>query len=156
VQAIPNRPFEYTFLDEDFNRQYVSEIKFGQLFFNFSVLAIFISCLGLLGLAAYSTIQRTKEIGVRKVLGASVSSIVNLLSIDFVKLVFIAFLFASPVAWFAMNLAARLCLSYPHHLVDLCPCRLRLPVYRHADHQLPGHKSRRPKPHKKPLDGMMP
>jgi putative ABC transport system permease protein len=103
TQTIPNRPFEYTFLDEDFNRLYVSEVKFGQLFFNFSVLAIFISCLGLLGLAAYSTIQRTKEIGVRKVLGASVTSIINLLSIDFVRLVFIAFLIASPIAWFAMN-----------------------------------------------------
>lgn len=103
TQTIPGRPFEFTFLDEDFNRQYVSEVKFGQLFFNFSVLAIFISCLGLLGLAAYSAIQRTKEIGVRKVLGASISSIVNLLSIDFVKLVFIAFLIASPIAWFTMN-----------------------------------------------------
>jgi putative ABC transport system permease protein len=103
TQTIPNRPFEYTFLDEDFNRLYVTEVKFGQLFLNFSVLAIFISCLGLLGLAAYSTIQRTKEIGVRKVLGASVTSIVNLLSIDFVRLVFIAFLIASPIAWFAMN-----------------------------------------------------
>lgn len=103
TKAIPNRPFDYTFLDEDFNRLYVTEVKFGQLFLNFSVLAIFISCLGLLGLAAYSTIQRTKEIGVRKVLGASVTSIVNLLSIDFVRLVFIAFLIASPIAWFAMN-----------------------------------------------------
>ena len=103
TQIIPNRPFEYSFLDEDFNRLYVSEVKFGRLFFNFSILAIFISCLGLLGLAAYSTIQRTKEIGVRKVLGASVTSIVHLLSADFVRLVFIAFLIASPIAWFAMN-----------------------------------------------------
>jgi putative ABC transport system permease protein len=103
AQAIPNRPFEYSFLDEDFNKHYVSEVRFGRLFINFSVLAIFISCLGLLGLAAYSTTQRTKEIGVRKVLGASVASITRLLSADFVWLVFIAFLIASPIAWLAMN-----------------------------------------------------
>ena len=89
-QLIPNRPFEYNFLDEFFDRQYRAEDHFGNLFFNFAVLAIFISCLGLLGLSSYSTMQRTKEIGIRKVLGASVSSIVNLLSIDFIKLVAIA------------------------------------------------------------------
>ncbi|MBA3285471.1 MAG: hypothetical protein H0U27_10500 [Nitrosopumilus sp.] len=103
-QIIPNRPFEYNFLDEFFNKQYRSEDRFGNLFFNFAVLAIFISCLGLLGLASYSTIQRTKEIGVRKVLGASVSNIVNLLSVEFIKLVFIAFIIASPIAWFGMNI----------------------------------------------------
>ena len=103
AQTIPYRPFEYTFLDEFFNRQYTAEVKFSQLFVNFSILAIFISCLGLLGLASYSTIQRTKEIGVRKVLGASVTNIVNLLSIDFVKLVILAFLIASPVSWIVMN-----------------------------------------------------
>ena len=85
-------------------KQYRSEDRFGNLFFNFAVLAIFISCLGLLGLASYSTIQRTKEIGVRKVLGASVSNIVNLLSVEFIKLVFIAFIIASPIAWFGMNI----------------------------------------------------
>ncbi|MEX6687056.1 ABC transporter permease [Danxiaibacter flavus] len=100
---IPNRPFEYNFLDEYLNQQYQAENKFGSLFFNFAILTIFISCLGLLGLASYSTIQRTKEIGVRKVLGASVSNIVGLLSMDFIKLVFIAFLIASPVGWYAMN-----------------------------------------------------
>ena len=68
---IPNRPFSYFFLDEFFDKQYRSEERFGKLFLNFAVLAIFISCLGLLGLASYSTIQRTKEIGIRKVLGAS-------------------------------------------------------------------------------------
>ncbi|MEO8763304.1 MAG: ABC transporter permease [Ginsengibacter sp.] len=102
-QLIPNRPFEYNFLDEFFDKQYRSEDRFGHLFFNFSVLAIFISCLGLLGLASYSTIQRTKEIGVRKILGASVTSIVNLLSFDFMKLVLIAFVIASPIGWFGMN-----------------------------------------------------
>ncbi len=100
---VPNRPFEYNFLDDAFNQQYNAENNFGNLFLNFAVLAIFISCLGLLGLSSYSTIQRTKEIGVRKVLGASVSSIVNLLSADFLKLVLIAFVIATPLAWFAMN-----------------------------------------------------
>ncbi|MGI8635760.1 MAG: ABC transporter permease, partial [Segetibacter sp.] len=89
-QTIPNRPFEYYFLDDFFNKQYKTEANFGNLFLNFAVLAIFISCLGLLGLSSYSTIQRTKEIGVRKVLGASVSNIVNLLSIEFIKLILIA------------------------------------------------------------------
>jgi putative ABC transport system permease protein len=102
-KIIPNRPFEYHFLDDYFNRQYAAENKFGSLFFNFAVLAIFISCLGLLGLASYSTLQRTKEIGVRKVLGASVYNIVNLLSGDFIKLVFIAYVMAVPVGWYAMN-----------------------------------------------------
>jgi putative ABC transport system permease protein len=100
---IPDRPFSYYFLDEFFNRQYRSEQRFGNLFLNFAILAIFISCLGLLGLASYSTIQRTKEIGIRKVMGATVSSIVNLLSIDFLKLVFISFVIAAPVAWYFMH-----------------------------------------------------
>ena len=100
---IPARPFSYYFLDEFFDRQYRSEIRFGKLFLNFAILAIFISCLGLLGLASYSTIQRTKEIGIRKVMGASVSNIVNLLSKDFLKLVGISFLVAAPVAWYFMH-----------------------------------------------------
>jgi putative ABC transport system permease protein len=100
---IPDRPFNYYFLDEFFNRQYRSEVRFGHLFLNFAILAIFISCLGLLGLASYSTIQRTKEIGIRKVMGASVSNIVNLLSIDFLKLVFISFVIAAPLAWYFMH-----------------------------------------------------
>ena len=102
-QIIPNRPFEYTFLDESFDKQYRADDRFGNLFFYFAILAIFISCLGLLGLASYSTIQRTKEIGVRKVLGASVPDIINLLSKEFLKLVLIAFIIASPVAWLFMN-----------------------------------------------------
>ena len=102
-RIIPNRPFDYNFLDEFFDKQYRAEEKFGNLFSNFAVFAIFISCLGLLGLALYSTIQRTKEIGVRKVLGASISGIVSLLSLDFVKLVMIAFVIATPIAWFGMK-----------------------------------------------------
>lgn len=102
-QFIPQRPFGYYFLDEFFDRQYRSEERFGRLFLNFAILAIFISCLGLLGLASYSTVQRTKEIGIRKVMGASVTNIVTLLSRDFLRLVAIAALIAFPLAWFAMN-----------------------------------------------------
>jgi len=98
---IPNRPFSYYFLDEFFDRQYRAEQRFGKLFLNFAALAIFISCLGLLGLASYSTLQRTREIGIRKVLGASVPGIVNMLSMDFIILVIISFFIASPLAyWF--------------------------------------------------------
>ena len=100
---IPARPFSYYFMDEFFDRQYRSEVRFGQLFFNFSLLAIFISCLGLLGLASYSTTQRTKEIGVRKVMGASVAGIVNLLSKDFLKLVAVSFVIAAPLSWYFMH-----------------------------------------------------
>lgn len=101
--AIPNRPFSYYFLDEFFDRQYQSEERFGRLFLNFAILAIFISCLGLLGLASYSTMQRTREIGIRKVMGASVSNIINLLSKEFLKLVIISFFIAAPVAWYFMH-----------------------------------------------------
>ena len=100
--TIPNRPFSYYFLDEFFDRQYRSEERFGKLFLNFAVLAIFISCLGLLGLASHSTTQRTKEIGIRKVMGASVTNIVNLLSKDFLWLVFISFVIAAPLAGYSM------------------------------------------------------
>jgi len=99
---IPNRPFSYYFLDEFFDKQYRSEDRFGRLFLNFAILAIFISCLGLLGLASYSTMQRTKEIGIRKVLGASVGNIVNLLSREFLLLVVISFVVAAPLAWYFM------------------------------------------------------
>ncbi|GGM79384.1 ABC transporter permease [Dyadobacter beijingensis] len=101
--AMPDRPFSYYFMDEFFDRQYRSEERFEKLFFNFAILAIFISCLGLLGLASHSTMQRTKEIGVRKVMGASIASIVGLLSRDFLKLVLIAFVVASPIAYFGME-----------------------------------------------------
>ncbi|QHT67980.1 FtsX-like permease family protein [Rhodocytophaga rosea] len=100
---LPERPFEYTFLDENFGRLYEKEQKQGQLFSTFSILAILIGCLGLFGLASFTAVQRTKEIGIRKVLGASVSGIVTLLSKEFLKLVFIANLIAWPVAWFAMS-----------------------------------------------------
>ncbi|MFL5810772.1 MAG: ABC transporter permease [Flavisolibacter sp.] len=101
--VIPNRPFSYFFLDEFFDRQYRSEERFGKLFLNFAILAIFISCLGLLGLASYSTTQRTKEIGVRKVMGASVGGIINLLSKEFLRLVILSCFIAMPLAWYLMN-----------------------------------------------------
>jgi putative ABC transport system permease protein len=100
---IPNRPFNYFFLDEAFDKQYNAENRFGRLFLYFAILAIFISNLGLLALTSYSTLQRTREIGIRKILGASVSAIVNLFSKDFLKLVVIAFAVASPISWFVMN-----------------------------------------------------
>ena len=100
---VPYRPLLYYFLDEHFDRQYRSEERFGKLFLYFTVLAIFISCMGLFGLASYSILQRTKEIAVRKVMGASMAGIVNLLSRDFLQLVVISFVVASPVTWWLMH-----------------------------------------------------
>jgi putative ABC transport system permease protein len=99
----PGEPFEYTFLDEDFQKNYAADNQLFAMVRNFTLLAILISCLGLFGLATFSAEQRTKEIGVRKVLGASVGSIVGLLSKEFLKLVLIAVVIASPVAWWIMN-----------------------------------------------------
>ena len=101
--VVPHRPFLYSFLDDDFNRQYKADFIFRRLFTTFSCLAIFIACLGLLGLATYTAQQRTKEIGIRKVLGADVSHIVTLLSKDFIKLVLIAIVIATPISWYTMN-----------------------------------------------------
>ena len=102
-QFFPGNIFDYFFLDDHFNEQYANDQLFGKVFTIFSGFAIFIACLGLLGLSLFATTQRTKEIGVRKVLGASVSNIVVLLSKDFIKLVIIAFVVASPVAWYVMH-----------------------------------------------------
>ncbi|AKD58773.1 ABC transporter permease [Spirosoma radiotolerans] len=102
-QVNPNQPFEYTFLDQTFAQQYRSDERQGNLFLAFSGLAIFIACLGLFGLATFTAEQRTKEVGVRKVLGASVTSLVTLLSKDFLKLVFIAIVLAIPIAWYIMS-----------------------------------------------------
>ena len=99
----PGMPFSYNFLDESFDRMYRDEQRIGKVAFSFSFLAILIACLGLFGLATYMAEQRTKEIGIRKVLGASVSGIVQMLSKDFVKLVLIACVFALPLAWWAMS-----------------------------------------------------
>jgi ABC-type antimicrobial peptide transport system permease subunit len=102
-QFNPAYPFAYRFADESFREQYKSETLVGKLANYFAVIAIFIACLGLFGLAMFTAEQRTKEIGVRKVLGASVPSIVALLSKDFLKLVLIAIIIASPLAWWAMH-----------------------------------------------------
>jgi putative ABC transport system permease protein len=99
----PNEPFEYSFLDQDFQKNYEAESRQAGLINSFTIIAIIISCLGLFALATFSAEQRTKEIGVRKVLGATVTSIVGLISKDFLKLVGIAVVIASPIAWFAMN-----------------------------------------------------
>ncbi|HUZ57389.1 MAG TPA: ABC transporter permease [Hanamia sp.] len=100
---VPEQPFSYSFMDADFNNIYKAEQQTGKLFIAFALFAIFIGCLGLFGLVTYAAEQRIKEIGIRKVLGASVSGIVMMLSKDFAKLVLIASLIAFPVAWFAMN-----------------------------------------------------
>ncbi|MGV3601416.1 MAG: ABC transporter permease [Dyadobacter fermentans] len=96
-------PFSYTFLDERFNETYKAEQKTGQILATFAGLTIFVACLGLFGLATFTAEQRTKEIGVRKVLGASVAGIIALLSRDFLKLVIIALLIATPAAWWLMD-----------------------------------------------------
>jgi putative ABC transport system permease protein len=99
----PGIPFHYHFLNESFDEMYRTEQRVGKIALIFSVLAIFIACLGLFGLATFLAEQRTKEIGIRKVLGASVQGIVQMLSKDFIKLVAIAFVFATPLAWWAMH-----------------------------------------------------
>lgn len=98
-----NQQFNYSFMNDDFDATYRSEQYVQQIFFSFSALAILIACLGLFGLAAYAAEQRNKEIAIRKVIGASTTNIINILSADFIKLVCISILVASPVGWFAMN-----------------------------------------------------
>jgi putative ABC transport system permease protein len=99
---IPEGRFNYFFVDDEFDKQYRGDFRFGRLVLTFAILAIFLATLGLLGLISYIVIQRTKEIGIRKVLGASVSNILLLLSTDFIKLIVIALLVATPLAWYLM------------------------------------------------------
>ena len=99
----PDWPFQYHFLDDTYAGLYQSEERFNKIFLYLTVLAIIIACLGLFGLAAFIAEQRTKEIGIRKVLGASVAGITSMLSKDFLKLVLVAIVIATPVAWWAMN-----------------------------------------------------
>jgi len=99
----PSQPFSYTFMDEEFNNIYRSEQRMGGISLSFSLLAIFIACLGLFGLTAYAAEQRTREIGIRKVLGASVGGIIQLLSKDFLGLVVVAMAIAFPLSWWAMR-----------------------------------------------------
>jgi len=102
-QVYPNDPFVYSFLDEDFDSLYRSERMRGRIFLTFSALAVMIACLGLLGLASFTAEQKTKEIGIRKVLGASEASIVRLLSMEFIRLVLLAGVIAWPLAYLAMH-----------------------------------------------------
>lgn len=102
-QFAPAQPFRYTFLDARFAAMYADVQRMNQLFTSFAILAIVISCLGLFALSAFMAEQRRKEIGIRKVLGASAAGITSLLSIDFVKLILISILIASPIAWYAMH-----------------------------------------------------
>jgi putative ABC transport system permease protein len=99
----PNLPLDYSFMDEQFNKLYATEQQTGRIFITFAVLAILIACLGLFGLVTYAAEQRTKEIGIRKVLGADVTNIVAMISKDFLKLVLIASVIAFPIAWWAMH-----------------------------------------------------
>ncbi len=102
-KLFPGRPFEYSFLDEDFNRLYMTEELRSQIFGVFALLGLFVACLGLLGLASFAAEQRTKEIGIRKVLGASISNIVFMLTKEFTRWVLIANIIAWPVAYYFMN-----------------------------------------------------
>ena len=102
-KSFSGNPFDFFFVDENYNKSYISETQYGNMFSTAAIWAICIACLGLFGLTTFTVESRVKEIGVRKVLGASVQSIVSLLSKDFLLLVFIAFLIASPSAWFAMH-----------------------------------------------------
>jgi len=102
-QFFPGNPFEYFFLDEHFADQYRADQRFGQVFGFFTGLAILVACLGLFGLASFTTVQRTKEIGIRKALGASVGEILQLLYQEFAVLVAISFVVAAPLAWFAIT-----------------------------------------------------
>lgn len=102
-QWVPFRPFEYKFLNDEYNNLYIADQRTGKIFTLFAALAILLACMGLLALASYTTVQRTKEIGIRKVLGASVLNITSLISKDFLKLVIVAIIIAVPIAWIAMH-----------------------------------------------------
>ena len=109
----PGQPFTYQFMNQDFNNEYRGEQRVGQIFITFAIISILIGCLGLFGLSAYTAERRTKEIGVRKVLGASVSNIVALLSREFLQLVLIAIVIGSPLAWYGMNYWLR---GFAYHI----------------------------------------
>jgi putative ABC transport system permease protein len=104
---VPGTPYTYKFMDEVVQKQYEAEITMSGIIRSFTFMAIIISCLGLFGLAAFSAEQRKKEIGIRKVLGASVAGLTRLLSMEFLRLVLIAFLIAAPIAGWTMNLWLR-------------------------------------------------
>jgi putative ABC transport system permease protein len=101
--SFPGNPFDYFFLDDFFDKQYKADQQFGKIFSLFAVLAIIIACLGLWGLASFTTTQKLKEISIRKVMGASLGNIVTLLTTQFIKLVAIASVIALPIAWYGIN-----------------------------------------------------
>ncbi|MEM6525571.1 MAG: ABC transporter permease [Bacteroidota bacterium] len=113
VQNYSKHPFEFQFMDDQFDKLYKADIRLGKIFGVFTMISIVIASLGLFGLAAFTTQQRTKEIGIRKVLGASVQTIVSLVTKDFVKMVLIGFLFAVPIAWFSMDIWLQ---DYAYHI----------------------------------------
>ena len=116
----PNVPFEYDFIESEYSALYRAERKLSKLFGVFAILGIFIACFGLLGLISFATIQKAREIGVRKVLGASVSSLVLLLNRDFARLIVIAFVISVPLAFFVMNGWLR---SFEYRIsIGLCTC----------------------------------
>lgn len=117
LKAFPGNPFEYFFLDDFFNRQYENERKFGRLFTTFATLAVIVGCLGLFGLSAYTATQRTKEIGIRKALGSSDRGIMMLLSKEYLKLVGLSILLATPLVWWGMN---QWVLTFPYR-IDISP-----------------------------------
>jgi putative ABC transport system permease protein len=100
---VPYKPFEYRFLDDDFNQLYNSDLRIGKVLNIFSAIAIALACLGLLGLSSYSAKPRIKEVGIRKVLGASIGNVAALLTVDFVKLVLLSIIIAAPIGWITMN-----------------------------------------------------
>jgi putative ABC transport system permease protein len=102
-QLVPAQPIEYSFQDEEISAMHRQESKFQSMFSYLTIVAIVIACLGLFGLASFTAEQRTKEIGIRKVLGASIHGLVSLLSKEFIKLVAIAILIATPIAWYFMQ-----------------------------------------------------
>jgi len=99
----PGQPFHYSFMDDDFNHIYAAEQRIGKIFITFAILAIFIACLGLFGLVTYAAEQRVREIGVRKVLGATVADITAMLSKDLLRMVVVSLVIAFPLAWWAMH-----------------------------------------------------
>jgi putative ABC transport system permease protein len=103
-ELMAGKPFTYTFMDDDFNKLYESDQRNGKIILSFSLFTIMIACLGLFGLVTYAAEQRTKEIGIRKVLGASISTVIKLLTVDFIKLIIIALVIAFPLAWWVMHM----------------------------------------------------
>ncbi len=112
-EVMPNYPFQFAFLDDKFNNLYTTEQTLGKLLAYFAILTIFIACLGLYGLASFTVEQRTKEIGVRKVLGASVNQLILMLSNEYTLLIFAAFIMSSPVAYYFMNMWLK---SFEYHI----------------------------------------